>query len=88
MEKESEDPFQDEESVEKSWDQVYAQKMWGGENSRSSHINGSMKNECFAVQGAFHMHGGGTFGRAALLSELIRGEPLRSMESRSRKCSP
>ena len=56
MEKESEDPFQDEESVEKSWDQVYAQKMWGGENSRSSHINGSMKNECFAVQGAFHMH--------------------------------
>lgn len=64
MEKESEDPFQDEESVEKSWDQVYAQKMWGGENSRSSHINGSMKNECFAVQGAFHMH-------EALVEELL-----------------
>ena len=69
MEKESENPFQEEESAEKSWDQVYAQKMWGGGKSCSSHINGSMKNECFGVQEVpFIRARRGTFGRVGLLS--------------------
>ena len=73
MEKESEDPFQEEESAGKSWDQVYAQKMWGGEKSCSSHINGSMKNECFAVRGAFHTSTKRNFWTScsALLLEFI-----------------
>ena len=69
MEKEIENPFQEEES----WDQVSAQKMWGGENLQSSHINGSVKNECIAVQGAFHMH---EEPLVELLDELL-SSPLR-----------
>ena len=81
--------------MEKRRDQVSAQKMWGGENLQSSHINGSVKNECFAVQGAFHMHEEPLVVEE-LLEELLssplrihmrRRAGLQSMESRSRKCS-
>ena len=70
MEKESENPFQGEESVEKSWVQVYAQKMWGGGKSYSSHINGSMKNECFGARRLSYEH------EEELLDELLCS-PLR-----------